>query len=65
MKEIIGALLLWVSGGRIVTKAARVEMKKAEERRARRIEHMQNRLNDDHMARLGWYVDNEHDIHFV
>lgn len=57
MKELIGALLLWVSGGRIVTKAARVEMKKAEERRARRIEHMQNRLNDDHWTRLGWKVE--------
>ncbi len=28
-------------------------------------ERRQNELNEDHMARLGWYVDNEHDIHFV
>ena len=28
-------------------------------------ERRQNELNEDHMARLGWYVDNEHDINFV
>ena len=28
-------------------------------------ERRQNELNEDHMKNRGWYVDDEHEIHFV
>ena len=62
MKEIIGALLLWVSGGRIVTATARREMNKRKERWEAKCERIQWDLNHEHLNKYGWYVNDQHEL---
>lgn len=52
VKVFIGGLLLWLSGGRLRTCAAKKEIWR------RRSERLQAELNRDHSERLGWYVEN-------
>lgn len=54
MAEMIGALLLKLSGGRIVTRAARAEMNKAAARWAAKCQRIQWELDDEHRKRFGW-----------
>lgn len=61
-KQIISALLFWVSGGRIRTATAKVEIEKRAKSWKAKSDRMQWELNREHLNRFGWYVNDAHEV---
>ena len=55
-KKVIGAVLWYITGGRIETKTATEEIAKARAMHRMRMEWRQEELNNEHWKRYGWKV---------
>lgn len=61
-RESVGLIVAYLSGARVVTKAARTAVEKRRERWNRHCADMQCELNREHWNRFGWQVNDNHEV---
>lgn len=61
-KRLFGAIVLWVSGGRVLTRTASREYARIRAERIERAREIQQALNREHMTKWGWYVGENHEL---